>query len=127
MPIFDPPSFETGEIVIVPFPYSDKFAEKRRPAVVVSNARLAKEGFLWIVMVTSSINRGKTFDRQIADLALSGLSAPSIVRPTKIANVEPSRVIRRAGRLGAAEVADVLKSVRSFINSRRIAGAAKQK
>jgi len=42
------------EIVVVPFPYTDRMAEKRRPALVVSNAELAARfGRVWVAMITS--------------------------------------------------------------------------
>ena len=34
------------DIVVVPFPYADRLAEKRRPALVISSAKLAATGLL---------------------------------------------------------------------------------
>lgn len=42
------------EVVVVPFPYSERLAEKRRPAVVVSNAALGAAGAIWIAMITGA-------------------------------------------------------------------------
>jgi mRNA interferase MazF len=36
--------FDAFDIVVVPFPYADRLAEKRRPALVISNRRLAPFG-----------------------------------------------------------------------------------
>jgi hypothetical protein len=33
--------FDAFDIVVVPFPYADRLAEKRRPALVISNRKLA--------------------------------------------------------------------------------------
>jgi mRNA interferase MazF len=108
-------TYSPGDVVVVPFPYSDRLAEKRRPALVISNARLAKQGFVWLAMITSARQSALPHDAPIADLALAGLPAPCVVRPTKIATVEPSRVVRKAGRLGGAEIAHALATVRAFI------------
>lgn len=108
-------SYAPGDIVVVPFPYSDQFAEKRRPALVVSNARLHSEGCVWIVMITSALHSRLTHDVEIDDLTRAGLSSPSIIRPAKIANVEPARIIRRAGRLKAQHADIVFDAVKSFI------------
>lgn len=104
-----------GDIVVVPFPYSDRFAEKRRPALVVSNQELTAEGFVWVVMITSAKNATMRHDQPIADLRRAGLSAPSVVRPIKVACIEPARVLRRAGTLPAKEAASVLGTVARFI------------
>jgi mRNA interferase MazF len=115
LPISETTIYAPGDVVVVPFPYSDRLAEKRRPALVVSNARLAEQGFVWLAMITSARQSALPYDAPIADLALAGLPAPSLVRPTKIATVEPSRIVRKAGRLGRAETARALATVRAFV------------
>jgi mRNA interferase MazF len=115
LPISEATTYAPGDVVVVPFPYSDRLAEKRRPALVVSNARLAEQGLLWLTMITSARQSALPYDAPIADLTLAGLPAPSLVRPTKIATVEPSRIVRKAGRLGGAETAHALATVRAFV------------
>jgi len=47
-------SFEQGDVVRVPFPYTNRPTRQARPALVVSRGN-AEEGFglLWVVMITS--------------------------------------------------------------------------
>ena len=55
--------FAAGEVVVVPFPYADQLAEKRRPALVVSNLELANaHGLIWVVMITSAKNSSRDDD-----------------------------------------------------------------
>jgi len=115
LPISEAMTCSPGDVVVVPFPYSDRLAEKRRPALVVSNPRLAEQGLVWLAMITSARQSAVPYDAPIADLTLAGLPAPSLVRPTKIATVEPSRIVRKAGRLGGAEIARALATVRAFV------------
>mgnify|MGYP000967015152 CR=1 FL=1 len=103
-----------GDVVVVPFPYSDRFAEKRRPALVVSNQLVRRQGYVWVVMITSALHRTTPHDLKIDDLKLAGLGAPSLVRPIKIACLEPSRIIRKAGRLPETQMAAVTAAIRSF-------------
>ena len=52
------PNFEQGDVVRVPFPYTDKAARQHRPALVVSTGGIGEnEGLLWVVMITSADNR----------------------------------------------------------------------
>jgi len=118
MPSSDQESYEPGDVVIVPFPYSDRFAEKRRPALVVSNRKLAAEGFLWVAMITSARNPRRTHDQPISDLVRAGLPTASVVRPIKLACVEPARIVRRAGCLTTSDSRRVLATVRSFLGER---------
>jgi mRNA interferase MazF len=114
MPDFDP-RFEAFDIIVVPFPYSDRLAEKRRPAVVVSNKRLEALGVLWVAMITSADNESWPSDVPIDDLHRAGLPAPSVIRPTKIACIDPARVVRRAGKLDKATARTVSQRVKRFL------------
>jgi len=116
MPASDIERFDAFDIVIVPFPYSDRLAEKRRPAVVVSNRKLQALGVIWIAMITSADNVSWSGDVPIADLKRSGLPAPSVVRPAKIACIDPSRILRRAGRLDKAAARMTAQRVRAFLS-----------
>ena len=117
MPTSDGERIEAFDVVIVPFPYSDRLAEKRRPALVISNRTLAVHGLMWLAMITSADNASWPSDVPIADLRLAGLPAPSVVRPAKIACVEPSRVLRRAGRLDKKTLRIVLANLHGFLGA----------
>ncbi|MEA2819287.1 MAG: mRNA interferase MazF [Bradyrhizobium sp.] len=107
--------FDPFDIVVVPFPYADRLAEKRRPALVISNRKLAPFGLIWVAMITSADNAPWSCDVAIADLARAGLPAPSVVRPAKIACIEPSRIDRRAGKLDKATARAVGQKLRGFL------------
>ena len=113
MPTFE--SYHAGDVVVVPFPYSDRLAEKRRPALVVSNDAFAAQGFVWVVMITSAAQVQRDGDEVIADLARAGLTVPCRVRPSKIACIEPSRILRRVGRLEAAALTRVGTTIRDWL------------
>jgi len=53
---------------------------------------MASSGWRWI---TSADNEALPGDVAIADLKRAGLPAPSVVRPAKIACIEPGRIDRR--------------------------------
>lgn len=115
-------AFQAYDVIIVPFPYADRFAEKRRPALVISNAALAKFGILWVAMITSAANDPWKCDVPIADLDRAGLPAQSVIRTAKIACIEPGRVVRRAGAIGPSEASIVAERIGDFLAKRRAAG-----
>ena len=51
----------------------------------------------------------------IADLMRAGLPAPSVVRPAKIACIDPERIDRRVGRLDKAAARSVGQKLRGFL------------
>jgi mRNA interferase MazF len=112
------PTFRQGDVVRVPFPYTDRSTRQHRPALVVSDGPVGDDAaLLWVVMITSAANRAWPDDVDLsASYAQSGLPAPSVVRPTKIATIEASH----ADRLGAVaqeamnQVRDVLQRNLAF-------------
>lgn len=107
--------YRAWDIVIVPFPYADRLAEKRRPALVVSAPALGAFGLLWVAMITSAENAPWSCDVPIPHLDRAGLPAPSVVRPAKIACIEPSRVVRKAGRLEPVNARSVAARLREYL------------
>jgi mRNA-degrading endonuclease toxin of MazEF toxin-antitoxin module len=106
--------FDAFDVVVVQFPYADRLAEKRRPALVISNRRLAPFGLIWVAMITSADNAPWPCDVTIANLGRAGLPAPSVVRTAKIACIEPARIERRAGRLERATAKTVAQKLKGF-------------
>ena len=97
-------TLDAFDVVVVPFPYSDVLAEKRRPAVVVSVNALEQEcDLVWLVMVTSTGGPLRLGDHAITDLAAAGLSTACRVRASKITSLDRDRVLRRTGALSAVD------------------------
>jgi mRNA interferase MazF len=108
-------TIKCGDVVVMPFPYSDKLAEKRRPALVVSSDKFNKtSGYLWVVMITSQ-TRDAAPDDVVFDHAKAGLSRPSVVRVSKIATIEAERVIRIAGKMEKRPMASVRKHAEAIL------------
>lgn len=97
-------TYERFDVVVVPFPFTDKSAQKRRPALVLSSAKSfnAKARHSVMAMITSAANRSWPLDVTIRDLTAAGLPAASVVR-MKLFTLDHKFVVRRAGRLTAAD------------------------
>ena len=103
--------FSQGDVVKVPFPYTDRATRQSRPALVVSTEALEDaHGLLWVLMITSAENRGWPGDIAIANLAAAGLPVPSVIRTAKIATIEAAHATC-LGRITAALRGRVLARV----------------
>lgn len=111
----DKEKFDAFDVVVVPFPYADRLAEKRRPALVISNRKIVPFGLIWVAMITSADNAHWSCDVMIDDLRRAGLPAPSVVRTAKIACIEPGRIERHAGRLDKTTAKMVGQRLRAFL------------
>jgi mRNA interferase MazF len=104
------------DVVLVPFPYSDRLAEKRRPALIISSVWLRDElGLVWVAMITSKANPRWACDIDIEDLAAAGLPAPSVIRPAKLATIEPHRIVRTIGTIGASARKEMARRLRQML------------
>ena len=75
--------YSFGDIVLVPFPFTDQSGTKRRPAVVVSSQRYHTERpDLVIMAVTSQIRPSSGFgEASVKDWKASGLLKASVIKP----------------------------------------------
>jgi mRNA interferase MazF len=88
-------TFEQGDVVKVPFPYTNRPTRQFRPALVVSIDNASRGlGLLWVVMITSAENRGWPGDIALTELDGTGLPAASVVRTAKIATIEAGDATR---------------------------------
>ncbi len=96
-------AYSPGDVVIVPFPFSDRDASKRRPALVCSAAAFnAGSRHLVLAMITTASHRTWPGDVALRDLAPTGLPVASIVR-WKLFTLDASLVLRRAGALSVRD------------------------
>lgn len=100
--------FEPGDIVVVPFPFTDKKAAKRRPALVLSDTMSFDVGHSVMAMITSRGNTTWPLDTPIQDEKAAGLSAESVVR-MKLFTLDNRLILRKAGVL-AKKDADAVGS-----------------
>ena len=106
-------TFDTFDIVVVPFPFTDRTTSKRRPALVLSDAQAfnLQTGQAVMAMVTSAKNSDWPLDINIDDLDSAGLPAPSIIR-MKLFTLDKQLIIRKAGKLAEIDQKNVMKALR---------------
>lgn len=109
-------TFEQGDVVRVPFPYTDRPVRQHRPALVVSNGGIGEERkLLWVVMITSAENRPWPGDVEIGGAYQDvGLPAPSVIRPVKIATIEASSA-EKLGHVTAPIMSQVAEEIRKHL------------
>jgi len=90
-----------GDIVLVPFPFTDLSKEKVRPAVVIS----AENNVNVSVAFTSSIIPEEptavdfVLSESHPDFSVTGLKRSSVFKMNKVLTLERSKILRRLGRV----------------------------
>lgn len=102
--------YRSGEVVLLPFPFSDRGASKRRPVVVLTDQDSV--GDLVCVAVTSStIDIGDRVELTRSDFARGTLPRRSWVRTSKIYTVNSAVTLGRFGRLSESALGRVRAAV----------------
>ncbi len=109
-------TYKTFEVVVVPFPFTDIKADKRRPALILSNDVNfnKKSGHAVLAMITSQKNPEWPLDIPITGNSQAGLKAPSKVR-MKLFTLDKRLIVRKIGMLTAADKKAVARALRSLL------------
>lgn len=94
------PTYKQFEVVVVPFPFTDSNATKKRPALVLSNHREFSIDKSILAMITTTGHGRWSLDTEISDLNAAGLKKPSMIR-FKLFTLEDSLIIKSIGNLGS--------------------------
>ena len=109
--------YSFGDVVLVPFPFTDQSASKKRPAVVVSSDGYHQRRPDVIVMaVTSQILRpaGALGEVLIADWQGAGLPKASLLKPV-LATIEQGLILRKLGALQGSDIQSVRSALRQIL------------
>ena len=112
---FDPSGLGFGDVILVPFPFTDQSSSKKRPAVIISTAHYNTERPDFIIMaITSQIRPQSLFgDAIVKEWEAAGLLKPSAIKPV-VATIEQSLTIQQLGRLEPDDIV-TLKQVLAAI------------
>ena len=104
-----------GDVVVVPFPFSDLTQAKRRPALVIS----ALEGDdLILCQITSQYIRDNyAVSLTDKDFQTGSLKQPSNVRPNRLFTADSHIVLYRVGSLRVEKLNEIIEKVIDIIRS----------
>ena len=93
-------AYKPFEVVVVPFPFTDRKTDKRRPALILSNdIKFNKpSGHVVLAMITSQKNPDWPLDTTITTIRRTGLTAPSKVR-MKLFTLDSRLIVKKIGTL----------------------------
>lgn len=94
-----------GEVILVPFPFTNQAGGKKRPAVIISSAAYhASRPDLLILAITSQTHTATDFASfAITNWQAAGLLKPSIAKPV-LTTIEQTLVIRSMGHLSTPDL-----------------------
>ena len=106
--------FKVGEIVLVPFPFSDLVGQKLRPALVL--ARVEFDNVILCQITSRPYTSKVAIKIGQADFSMGGLPLESYARIDKLFTAEPSLILKPVGKLSPACERKILKAVRGLFS-----------
>src|SRR3990172_9786103 len=89
--------FIKGNVVVVPFPFSDLTHTKRRPALVISN--LEGNDIILCQITSQAVKDNYAIPIDDKDFETGGLKQPSNIRPNRIFTADSHIVLYKVGNL----------------------------
>ena len=101
--------FIKGEVVVVPFPFSDLSNYKRRPALVI--APLSGDDVILCQITTVARGDGYSVLLSDSDFKSGTLHHESNVRPNRIFTAEESIIVKSIGRISQTKIDEVITRI----------------
>ncbi|SHG26944.1 type II toxin-antitoxin system PemK/MazF family toxin [Bradyrhizobium erythrophlei] len=105
--------FERGDLLLVPFPFTDLSAAKRRPVLAVTAAD--SFGDFIAMPVTSRPQAEHGLPLSAADMLTGTLPAPSWIRTNRIVTLNASLVVKSVGRVSEQVVTAAVKLFCAYV------------
>ncbi|MDR0456334.1 MAG: type II toxin-antitoxin system PemK/MazF family toxin [Treponema sp.] len=107
--------FVKGDIVIIPFPFTDLSGSKKRPAFVVAD--LTGDDIVVCQITSKSKSDPLALPLCAHDFISGGLPVDSFIRPNKIFTADKNIILSVAGHLGENKICDAINSIITIISS----------
>jgi mRNA interferase MazF len=108
--------YEFGDLILVPFPFTDQSAAKRRPAVVISSAAYhrARPDLVIMAVTSQQISTMAVGEAYIQDWRGAGLLKPSVLKPV-LTTIDPALVLKKLGRLSMTDEAALRQAISAIL------------
>lgn len=96
-----------GDLVLIPFPFTDLSGTKKRPAIVL----VSTENDVTVSFVSSQMKWSSSHNIVLNPSLKNGLKVSSLVRLSKIATINKDLVLGKLGELSLRELNEIDKGL----------------
>lgn len=107
--------FIKGDIVVVPFPFSNLSEVKKRPAFVVNN--LAGDDIILCQITSQTIKDKYSVTIKKTDFVFGNLSVSSNVRPNRIFTADKNIIFYKVGSVKENKIKEVIQKIIEIVKS----------
>ncbi len=107
--------FIKGDVVVVPFPFSDLSGSKKRPALVVT--QLSGDDVILCQITTPTRTDGYSIALFQSDFVSGSLDHDSNIRPNRLFTADSRIIAYCAGKLSSRKVGEVVNKIVEIIQA----------
>lgn len=107
--------FVKGDVVVVPFPFSDLSQAKKRPALVIAN--LKGDDLILCQITSQKVKDSYAITITSKDFESGSLKQTSNVRPNRIFTADQSIILYKIGSLKKRKIEDVIQAIINILKS----------
>lgn len=97
-----------GDIVLIPFPFTDLTGNKLRPALILVHS----ERDITVCFITTQLKWKETTDIEISPSKTNGIKKDSLIRLSKMATIDKSLAIGKLGDLDNKYLTELNKNLK---------------
>ncbi|MBI4850767.1 MAG: type II toxin-antitoxin system PemK/MazF family toxin [Acidobacteria bacterium] len=107
--------FIKGDVVIIPFPFSDLTSVKKRPALVV--ATMLGDDIILAQITSKAVSDSYSIEVSSSDFSTGSLNQDSLVRPNRIFTADSNIVSYKAGFLKPYKLQEVINKIIDILSA----------
>ena len=108
-------TFKAFDVVAVPFPFTDRDATKRRPALVISNEKFNQQhNQIVLAMITTTTDNVWPSDVTLTNWQKAGLKLSCQLR-LKLFTLDQNLVLKAIGHLSSKDVKSVQAALTEYV------------
>ena len=107
-------TFKPWDIVLIPFPFTDLSATKKRPAVVVSSETYNSGQDVMLLFLTSNVSATpRPGDYLLAEWETANLPKPSMIR-MKLMTLDKDLILKKLGEIQEGDILKIKEELKEF-------------
>lgn len=107
--------FIKGDIVVIPFPFSDLSKIKKRPAFVVN--KLKGDDIILCQITSQTIKDKYSISLKKTDFVVGNLLVNSNIRPNRIFTADKNIILYKVGNIKESKTKEVIQKIIEIINN----------
>jgi mRNA interferase MazF len=101
--------FVKGDVVVVPFPFSDLTQAKRRPALIL--AELSGDDYILSQITSQTVKDNYSISLEPADFETGTLNKKSNIRPNRIFTADQKILLYKIGHIKQAKINETIQGL----------------